>query len=189
MKRFSWRGMSRFSDAFKKSSTSERLFREELEQLFAESGLEIQINRASKYTENPKEYSGDERLHGSPTDYFIAYYGMTVATCEVTEGKKGWSWVMSAVLPVSENKLRRMDDCNAGFVIYYITKDEPHFVWADMKDIRKDKDTLKGDVWITKLETWHEGLESLAKKLIVMSKHWERSAPPASEDDVPEECT
>lgn len=174
MKRFSKRfdNTGEVSETYAKSKVIEARFRAELEKLLTP---DISINRASKYTENATQYIWDERIEGHPMDYLATINRMVIAAFEVTSGRDGYSWAGSSMMPIYDGKLKPMEPFNEGFLILYVKVGEPHFVWADMRSIRKSASFTTEEleiVWKTKPAIWREGLESLAETLIELAKQW-----------------
>jgi hypothetical protein len=174
MKRF----MAKFNEDYEDSSKNEKQFREEMEKLLNSRGRDdLTIVRASKYTESSLEYEEvkEERLKGKATDYLIICEGMVIAAVEVTTGVEGWSFERSSKLYIHEDKLKRMDCYNEGYVVEKVMKGEPHFIWASRKKIREDESKLHCDeegrkFWITNPKIWKENLDGLADKLIELSR-------------------
>jgi len=175
--RFSWRHSSRVNPAYEKGAVHERKFREEMETLLSnKSGFDFVVLRATKYTESGIQYVWNERLKAHPTDYLIGCNGMCIAVVEVTSGVEGYSFANSRELHVDEGRLYPMDFFNEGFVVEYIRVGEPHFVWVDVRDVRKSTSRVDEEhrkKWITKPKIWGEGLDGLADKLIALAEHWE----------------
>ena len=174
MKRFSRRFNDKpeVSETYAKSRVIEVRFRAELEKFLTP---DIIINRASKYTESATQYIWDGRIEGHPMDYLATFNHMVISAFEVTSGQDGYSWAGSSMMPIHDGKLKPMEPYNEGFLVLYVKVGEPHFVWADMRNIRKSASFTTEEletVWKTKPAIWHEGLESLAVSLIELAKQW-----------------
>jgi hypothetical protein len=152
---------------FTLSAERERFFRKEFEQLLPK---DFQIVRFSHYTEDDREFSGDDRTIEPPTDYEIVYKNVVIAAIEVTTGVEGRSYAGSKYLPIDEKKLKSMDGFVQGWVVERILVGEPHFVWADRKVIR-DFPVVNGSRnHNVSIEAWNVGLIGLANAVIKLGK-------------------
>jgi len=165
--------------AYCKAAEAEEQFREEMERLFANLNSNIQIVKASKYTENCREYAGKDRLRSPPPDYLAMYKKQTIAAVEVTTGSEGYSYKNSKIIQIDEKKLQRMDAYNEGYVVEKVLVEEPHFIWACRDDIRSF--TAENGTHKTNIKIWKPTLNGLAELLIELAKREDELLEPSTD--------